>query len=75
MIFVECTVINLKTRQVAGKYHKQFDMPDDFSKWYKLAKESGDTFINLMKFNPLENPLLKQVNDVKLLSVSKEYAT
>lgn len=75
MIFVECTIINLKTRTPGARYMKSFDMIDDFNKWYKIAKTDGDTIINVMRYNPGEKPSLKTIYDVKLWSVSKELAT
>lgn len=75
MIFVECTIVNLRTRMPGARYMKSFDLIDDFNKWYTIAKSDGDTIINVMRYNPVEKPSLKTIYDVKLLSVSREFAT
>lgn len=67
MIFVECSVIDLETRRIKGKYEKSFDIQDDFNKWYAIVKTDGDTFINVMHYNPNEKPGLKCVHDASLL--------
>lgn len=75
MMFVECTIVNLETRTPMSKYTKRFDMIDDFNKWYGLTKTDTSMIINIMSYDPMEKPLLKQINDVKLLSVSREIST
>ena len=74
MMFVECTIIDLKAGLLKGKIHKSFDMIDDFNKWYQTAKTDKSMILNIMRYNPVDNPSKKQVNDVKLLQVSRELA-
>lgn len=74
MIFVECTIIDLKVGLLKGKIHKTFDELGEFNKWYEMAKTDKSMVINIMRYNPLEKPSLKQINDVKLLQVSREFA-
>lgn len=71
MIYVEVTIIDLRTHRLSSKWSKQFDMIDDFNKWYNMAKEDISLIINVMKYNPMDFPLLKQLNDVRLLSVAR----
>lgn len=78
MIFVECNIIDLKTNQLKGKYHKTFDMQGDFNSWYKIVKTDFDTIINVMRYDYNENPGLKSVYDAQLLRltrVSRELST
>ena len=75
MIFAECTVIDMETNRIKGKYHKTFDMQDDFTKWYAIVKNDYDTIINVMHYNYNEKPGLKDVYDATLLRVSRGVAT
>lgn len=75
LIFVECTVVNLKSGLTAGKFFRNFDNIAEFNSWYEIAKEDKSMVLNIMRYNPIEKPLLKSINDVKLLSVSRELAT
>lgn len=75
MMFVECTIVDLQLGILKGKIHKSFEMIDDFNKWYALNKNDKTLVINIMRYNPLEKPLVKQVNDVKLLQVSRSSVT
>lgn len=74
MIFVEVTIVDLKAGILKTKIHKTFDMIDDFNKWYQIAKKDTQMVLNIMKYNPMEKPSFKEVNDVKLLQTSREYA-
>lgn len=74
MIFVECTLVDLKNGLLKGKINKSFDELGEFNSWYNLAKTDKGMVINIMRYNPLEKPSLKQINDVKLLQVSREFA-
>lgn len=71
-IFVECTMVNLKTGLIMGKFMKTFEIFGDFMTWYKENKNDTSMIINIMKYNPGEKARLKDVYDVKLLSVSRE---
>jgi hypothetical protein len=75
MITVECSIIDLKTRIIKGKYNKIFTIGDDFNKWYAIVKTDCDTIINIMRYNPEYNPGLKDVYDAKLLRVTRENVT
>lgn len=72
VIFTECTIVDLKSGTLKAKIHKSFDMIDDFVKWYNEAKADKNMILNIMRYNPIEKPSLKQVNDIKLLQVSRE---
>jgi hypothetical protein len=74
IIFVECTIVDLAQGILKGKINKSFEMIDDFNKWYNLAKADKTMVINVMRYNPMEKPSLKLVNDVKLLQVSREFS-
>lgn len=75
MMFVECSVIDMKTNTIKGKYHKTFELLGDFNSWYKIVKTDYDTIINIMKYNPREKPGQKHVYDARLLSMSREIVT
>lgn len=74
IIFTESTIVDLKAGTIKGKIHKSFDQIGDFNSWYKIAKMDSSMVINIMHYNPLEKPTFKQVNDVRLLQVSRELA-
>jgi hypothetical protein len=71
-IFIECTIVDLSAGTTRGRFFKTFDNISDFNAWYKINKEDASMILNIMKYNPMEKPLLKSINDVKLLSVSRE---
>jgi hypothetical protein len=75
MIFVECTLIDLKGAILKGKMHKSFTEIGEFNSWYKSIKTDRSMILNIMRYNPIEKPSFKQVNDVRLLQVSREFAT
>ena len=75
MIYVEATIINLKTQKIGGKYYKSFDMIADFNSWYDLTKNNGDVIINVMKYNPMDKPSQKNIYDTKLLSLGRGTVT
>ncbi len=78
MIFVECIVMDLKTGKTKGRYYKEFDVQDDFNKWYKIVKTDNDTAINIMSYNFKEKTGLKAVRDAslsRLIRVDREVAT
>lgn len=75
MIFVECTFVDLKAGQLKGKMHKTFSDIGEFNSWYSLAKMDTGMVLNIMRYNPMEKPSLKQVYDVRLLQVSREFST
>lgn len=72
-IFVECTIVD-SGKLTGGHYYKNFLDIGEFNAWYKIAREDEGLVLNIMRYNPLEKPLLKSINDVKLLSVSRELA-
>ena len=72
MIFVECTFVDLKSSKLKGKMNKTFREIGEFNSWYALAKTDSSMILNIMRYNPVDNPLLKQIYDVRLLQVSRE---
>lgn len=54
-----------------GSLSKCFTSISDFNSAYKLAKSDPYVIINVMKYNPNEFPLQKEMNDVKLYSVTR----
>lgn len=72
MIFVECQVIDHRTNGLGGKYNKNFTDHTDFVKWYDLTKKDGYVIINVMKYNPQDNPGLAETNYLKLIRASME---
>lgn len=76
MIYCECTIVDLKSGRMGGKYFKNFDSISEFNAFYKMAKEDDSMILNIiLHYNPMEKPMLKSVNDVKLLSVSRSIST
>jgi hypothetical protein len=75
MMWVECSVIDLKTNKIKGKYHKTFNNIGEFTPWYRIVKTDCDTIINIMRFDYNNKPGLKHVNDAKLLRVSRLVST
>lgn len=75
MIFVECSIIDMGTNTIKGKYHKSFSGPGDFNPWYAIVKTDCDTIVNIMKYNYHEKPGLKDCYDATLLRVSREQST
>lgn len=74
-IFVECTIVNLTTGRISGKMMKVFDFIGDFNAWYDTAKTDQTMILNIMHYNPVEKARLKDVYDVRLLGVSREFPT
>lgn len=75
IIFVECTIVDLKAVVLKAKIHKSFDMIDDFNKWYSEAKTDKNMILNIMRYNPIDKPSLKEIYDIRLLQVSREVVT
>lgn len=75
MIYIECRIIDLKTRKSKATYMKSFAIHDEFNKWYDLAKKDSDFLMNIMYYNPNEKPGQKAVFDVKLLSMGRGNVT
>lgn len=75
LIFVECTMIDLKGGILKGKMHKSFSEIGEFNSWYKSVKSDKTMIVNVMRYNPIDKPSFKQVNDLRLLRVSRELAT
>ena len=78
MLFVECIVMDMKTGKTKGRYYKEFEMQDDFNKWYAIVKTDGDTAVNVMHYNFHQKAGLKAVHDAslsRLHRVSRELST
>ncbi len=73
MLNVECTVVDMGTGTIKGKYLKNFDNIGNFNSWYKIVKLDYDTIVNIMFYNPHNRVSLKSVYDAKLLRVGRLY--
>lgn len=71
MIYAECSVVDLKTNRIKGKYNKVFDSLNDFNSWFKIVKTDYDTIINVMQYDPEVFPGRKDYYDAKLLRVER----
>ncbi len=72
MIYVECSVMDMTTHKIKGKYLKSFDTRGNFNSWYNIAKYDYDTIMNITYYNPHEFAGLKAVRDAILLRTSRE---
>jgi hypothetical protein len=66
LIFVECTFVSS-----GSKLERQFTAIDDFNKWYNITKTDTNCIINIMKYDPTNNPGLKLTNDISLLKAPR----
>lgn len=74
MIFLEYHILDSNTLMPKASYEKFFTNISEYTKFYNLAKSDPYCMINVMKYNPKENQFLKNINDIKLLSVVRENA-
>lgn len=72
MIYVEQHFLHPKTLLPTSSYIKAFDLLSEFNAFYKIAKADPYCLINVMKYNPNENPGQKSHFDAKLFSVKRE---
>jgi hypothetical protein len=71
MRWVECSVINMQTNKLAGKYSKTFVNQGDYNSWFKIVKTDCDTIINTMTYDPEQFPGQKLSYDILLLRLNK----
>lgn len=72
MLYVEQHILDPKTFMPIGSYTKQFTSLREFNSFYKLAKTDPYVIINILKYNPQENPVQKTSYDVMLYGMNKE---
>jgi hypothetical protein len=72
MIFVEQHILDIKTMMPIASFSKTFMSLSEFTKFYKLAKLDPCVIINVLTYNPQENPGQKSSYDLKLYSMSRE---
>ena len=74
MIFLEYHILDSITLMPRTSYTKIFTNISEYTKFYNLAKTDPCCMLNVMKYNPQEQTILKSVNDIKLFSVPRENA-
>lgn len=72
MIFVEQHILDKKTLMPIASFERQFLSLKDFNGFYNLAKLDPCVLINVLNYDPKENPGQKLSYDTKLYSMSKE---
>lgn len=72
MIFVVCTYLNPNSLMPMSNLEKSFTDMKDFNEFYKTAKTDPLTVINIMRYNPIDKPGLRDKYDIQLLNLSRE---
>jgi hypothetical protein len=75
LIYVEQHILDPNTMMPMASYTKVFTSISEFNAFYKLAKLDPFVIINVLTYNPDENPGQKTSFDLKLYSTSQEIST
>jgi len=72
MIYVEQHILDPNTMMPLASCMKYFTSLSEFNSFYKLAKQDPCTILNILSYDPHENPSQKTSFDIKLYSMGRE---
>jgi len=75
MIYVEQHILDPETYMPVASYTKMFSSKREFIQFYNLAKADDFVLINVLYYNPHENPGQKSEFDAKLYTTSRSVIT